>query len=31
VKISVVRDIARSRGMKTGKMGSTEIIRAIQR
>jgi len=31
VKISVIRDIAKSRGMKTGKMDKTELIRAVQR
>jgi hypothetical protein len=31
VKLSVVRDIAKSRGMKPGKMGKTELIRAVQR
>jgi hypothetical protein len=31
MKISVVRDIAKSRGMKAGKMDKTELIRAIQR
>ena len=31
MKISLVRDIAKSMGMKTGKMGRTELIRRIQR
>ena len=31
MKISVVRDAAKSRGMKIGKMNKTELVKAIQR